>query len=270
MTTLKSIILILILFWGHVNLVHSSISPFESDWIGPIVNGNYIKSFDIGVEVIENGDTPLATITTLHPHKNRPLSNSSNRGQLLITRNSFLVSVTKGKISLDFFTYNRTLVTLTAGAGNSYEFDPRSCTISSSVANSNRVLVFFDGVRFYVPPGEITQIVEIAIMPVKKSYGLNQDAQGMIPVVIFGSTFLDVNSIDIGSLNFESLAVRTEGGAYYLASVDHINDDGYPDLIVMFEASDAFMSEGFSYATLKGNLSDGTTINGKDEISMAP
>jgi len=270
MGILKTITLILIFFWGHVNLAHSSIYPFESDWYSPIVDGTYIKSFDIEVEVIENGDTPLATITTIHQHKDRLLSNFSNSGQLLITQKSYLVNVTKGKISLDFFAYDKTLVTLAAGAGNSYEFEPNSFTITSSVTNNNRVLVFFDGVRFFVPPGESTQIVEIDIMPVKKTDHLNPTAQRLIPVVIFGSSYLDVSSIEIGSLNFESLAVRTEGGAYYLASVDHINEDEYPDLIVIFEANDTFLSKGFSYATLKGHLSDGTIINGKDNFSMAP
>jgi hypothetical protein len=271
METLKAIILILIFFFGgHVNLAYSNIYPFESDRYTPIVYGTSIKSFDIGVEVIENGDTPLATITTIHQHKDQSLSNFSNSGQLLITQNSFLVNVTKGRISLDFFAHDRTLVTLAAGAGNSYEFEPKSFTITSSVTNNNRVSVFFDGVRFDVPPGDSTQIVEIDIMPLKKSHHLNPSAQGLIPVVIFGSTYLDVNSVEISSLNFESLAVRTEGEAYYPASVDHINDDEYPDLIVIFEANDTFLSKGFSYATLKGHLSDGTIINGKDNIPMVP
>jgi len=270
MRTLKTITLILIFFWGHVNFAHSSVYPFESDWYSPIAHGTFIKSYDIGVEIIENGDTPLAIITTIHQHKHGSLSNFSNSGQLLITQNSFFVNVTKGKVSLDFFAYDGTIVTLATGAGNSYEFEPKSFTITSSVTNNNRVLVSFDGVQFFVPPGESTQTIEIDIMPVTKSYRLNQNAQGLIPVVIFGSTYLDVSNIEISSLNFESPAVKTEGGAYYLASVDHINDDEYPDLIVIFEANDTFLSKGFSYATLKGNLSDGTIINGKDNIYMAP
>jgi hypothetical protein len=270
MGTLKTIILILIFLGGHVNFTYGNICPFESDLFSPIIDGTPIKSFDIGIEVIENGDTPFATITTIDEHKNRLLSNFSNSGQLLITQNSFIVNVVKGKISLDFFAYDSTLVTLAAGAGNGYEFEPKSFTITSFVTNNNRVSVFFDGVQFVVPPGDRTQIVEIDIMPVKKSHHLNPSAQGEIPVVIFGSTYLDVNSIEISSLNFGSLAVSTKGGAYYLASVDRINDDEYPDLVVIFEANDTFWSKDFSYATLNGHLSDGTIINGKDNISRAP
>jgi hypothetical protein len=44
--------------------------------------------------------------------------------------------------------------------------------------------------------------------------------------------------------------------------MDHINDDEYPDLIVQFEANKNFSNDGFSYAILNGQLSDGTTIKG--------
>jgi hypothetical protein len=236
----------------------------------PIANGTFIKSYDIGLEVIANGDSPLAIISTIHRHERGSQSNFSNSGQLLITQNSFFVNVTKGKVPLDFFAYDGSAVTLTVEAGNSYEFEPKSFTITSSVTNNNRVLVSFDGVQFFVPPGESTQIVEIEIMPLKKNSLLSQNAKGLIPVVIFGSTYLDVSSVEIGSLNFESPAVKTEAEAFYLGSIDHINDDEYLDLIVIFEANATFMSNGYSYATLKGKLSDGTIINGKDIIYMAP
>ena len=270
MQVLKTITLVLLFSWGHANFVHSSIYPFESDWYHPLADGAFIQSYDIGVEVIDNGDTPLAAITTIRQHEYGLLSNFSNSGRLLITQKSFLVNVTKGQISMDFFANNGTLVTLAVGAGNSYEFEPRAFKITSSITNNNRISVFFDGGQVFVPPGESTQIVEIDILPVKKPDHLNQKSQGLIPVVIFGSTYLDVNNIEIGSLNFESLAVKTGGGVYYLASVDHVDDDGYPDLVAIFETNNKFLYKGFRYATLKGTLSDGTIISGKDNLYMAP
>jgi hypothetical protein len=270
MRTLKTIALVLIFYWGHANFVHSSIYPFEPDWYHPIADGVFIQSYDIGVEVIGYGDTPPVSITTIRRHEYGLLSNFSNSGRLLITHDSFLVDVTKGQISMDFFTDNGTLVTLAVEAGNSYEFEPRAFKISSSVTNNKRISVFFDGARFFVPPGESTQIVEIDILPVKKPNHLNQNAQGLIPVVIFGSTYLDVNNIEISSLNFESLAVKTGEGEYYLASVEQIDDDEYPDLIAIFETNNKFLYKGFRYATLRGILSDGTIISGKDNLYIAP
>jgi|GEM_PF-3232766 len=267
MRILKPIILILIIsIWGHDNLAHSSVYPLVSDWDNPLAHGTSLKIYDVGTEIIKNGDTPVATLTTVQQHEQGSMFNYSNRGQILVTHNSFLVNVTKGNVYLDFYFHDETIVTLAAGAGNSYEFEPKSFTIASAVTNSSLVLVTFDGVEFLVPPGELTQIVAIDIMPPKKSYYPNQNAKDLIPVVIFGSTYLDVNNIEIGSLNFERLAVKTEGGTNYLAGIDHVNNDEYPDLIVIFEADDTFLSNSLSDATLKGNLSNGTIINGKNNF----
>ena len=270
MRILKSIILILIIsIWGHDSTVHSSVYPLVSDWNNPLAHSSSLKIYDVGTEIIKNGDTPVATLTTVQQHEQGSVFNYSNTGKILVTHNSFLVNVTKGNVYLDFYFYDGSTVTLAAAAGNSYEFEPKSFTINSAVTNSSAVLVTFDDVQFLVPPGKLTQIVAIDIMPPKKSYYPNQQTKGLIPVVIFGSTYLDVNQIEIGSLNFERLTVKTEGGTDYLAGIDHINNDEYPDLIVIFEADDTFLSNGFSDATLEGNLSNGTIINGKNNFFKA-
>ena len=64
--------------------------------------------------------------------------------------------------------------------------------------------------------------------------------------------------------------MKTGGGFYYLAEVAYVDDDSYPDLIVVFEDNDTFLSKGLSIATLNGTLSDGTIISGKDDIYMVP
>jgi hypothetical protein len=270
MRTLKTIAIILLFYCGHVNFVHSRTYPIESIWDHPIAEGRFMQTYDIGVEVIENGDVPLAAVTTIRQHEYGLLSNFSNSGRLLITQKSYLVNVTNGQISMHFYANDGTLVTLAVEAGNSYEFEPESFKITSSVANKNRISMSFDGAQFFVPPGESTQIVDIDILPIKKTDGRNRNQQKLIPVVIFGSTYLDVNHIEVSSLNFESLAVKTDEGAYYLSSIDHIDDDNYPDLIVIFEANDIFWPQGVSNATLQGNLSDGTIISGKDNIYVVP
>ena len=270
MRTLKTITLILLFYWGHLNTAQSSIYLSESVWSPPVADGTLIQCYDIGVEIIENGNTPLAVITTIRQHEYGLVSNLSNSGRLLITQKSYLVNVTHGRISMDFFADDGTLVTLAVGAGNSYEFEPKAFKITSSVTNKNRISISFEGVQFFVPPGGSTQIVDIDILPIKKADDPNLNTQGLIPVVIFGSTYLDVNNIQISSLNFESLAVKTGGGFYYLAKVAYVDDDSYPDLIVVFEDNDTFLSKGLSIATLNGTLSDGTIISGKDDIYMAP
>jgi hypothetical protein len=85
-------------------------------------------------------------------------------------------------------------------------------------------------------------------------------------VVVFGSAYLDVSTIEISSLNFEGFAIKRAGEGQNLAVIDNINDDAFPDLLVMFENISNDMFKHISYPTLRGNLFDGTIINGKYNI----
>jgi hypothetical protein len=264
MRGLATIFLLLFLGVEPIHFAESSVYPFDSDLHSSAAPDTSLKSYYIGMEVIEDDDTQLGSITTIFQPDYGSPSNFSNCGHLLVTRNSFLVNVTKGKVSLDFFAYDGTIVTLATAAGNSYEFEPKSFTITSSAGNSHRVLVSFDETDFFLPPGKSTQIVDMVIMPMEDYYPANPGEPRLIPVVIFGSIYLDVNNIDIESLNLESLTVKTEGGTRYFATVDLVNEDDYPDLIVVFEGNETFRSRRSSHGTLRGNLVDGTTISGKD------
>ena len=55
-----------------------------------------------------------------------------------------------------------------------------------------------------------------------------------------------------------------------LCSVDYSNDDPYLDLICHFEDDSNMWDPGNGEATLTGNLSDGTPIEGSDSICIVP
>ena len=122
----------------------------------------------------------------------------------------------------------------------------------------------------FIPPGKRSQIVQIEIITETKSHDFKPDIQGNTPVVIFGSAHLDVSNINIESLYIENLAMRVIGKAHNLSTIVHVDDYEYPDLIVMFEDIGHFFNKSFSQATLRGNLSDGTIINGNDNIEILP
>jgi len=255
---------------GHFNFANGTILPSELSKSHIIGNGTHIDSFDFRIENIEYNDILLGSISTFRKHDNRFFTIFSNGGQLLYIHNGVCVKVTDGNVSLSFTGYAGIVVTFATGAGNSFEFEPGSFTINTSATNTNDVLVHFDGVEYYIPPGRRTQIVEIDIIPEAKSHNFTPGTPWNTPVVIFGSAHLDVSTIDIESLCIEDLAMRMRGKAHNIASIVHVDDDDYPDLIVMFEDISNFLYKGISYATLKGNLSDGTIINGMDTISILP
>lgn len=113
--------------------------------------------------------------------------------------------------------------------------------------------------------------VAIDIKPGVYPNCFNQNERGVIPVAILGSADLDVTQINIESLALQGLAVNMAGKSNkYLAHYDYVDGDNYLDLIVQFQDSDLWIANGNDYATLTGELNDGTPIEGKDSICIVP
>ena len=250
----------------HFNIAGGTILPSELSRSHIIGNGTHIDSFDFRIENIDYDDIHLGSITTFHRCGDGSFPIFSNGGQLIYTHNAIRVKVIYGNAALSFTGDAGKVVTLASGAGNSFEFVPESFTINASDTNKKDVLVQFDGVEYYIEPGKRTQIVEIEIIQEAKSNLFIPNIQGNTLVVVFGSAHLDVSTIDIGSLCIENLAMRVREKAHNPSTIVHVNYDSHPDLVVMFDDISPFLYKGISYATLKGNLSDGTIINGKDNI----
>lgn len=254
----------------HFNIANGTILPSELSRSHITGNGTNIDSFDFRIENIEYDGIFLGSITTLRKHNSGSFSMFSNGGQLIYTNNGIRVNVTNGYVALSFRGYAGLAVSFASSAGNCFEFEPESFTIEASANNTKDVLVHFDGVDYFIPPGKRYKIVEIEIITETKSYNFKPNIRGNIPVVIFGSAHLDVRTIDIESLCIENLAMRIMGKAHILSTIEHVDDDEYPDLIVMFEDISRLLNRNISPAILKGKLSNGTIINGNGNIFMHP
>ena len=248
---------------------NGAILPGDLNKFHIIGNGTHIKSFDFRIDNIEYDGIHLGSVTTLRRHENGSFSMLGNGGQLIYIHNGIRVNVTSGRVALSFTGSDGEAVTLASWAGNTFEFEPESFTINASGTNNKDVVVLMDGEEYHISPGKRTQIVEIEIVQETKSQQSNQYFQGTTPVIIFGSAHLDVTTIDIGSLRIDNLTMRQKDSAQNFSTIAHINYDKYPDLVVMFDDISQFLYKDNGYATLEGNLSDGTIINGKDIISIS-
>jgi len=266
----RIILFISIFLCVSFNSANATILPGDLSKLHIVGNGTHIYSFDFRIEDIEFDGIHLGSVTTLRKHDNGSFPMFGNGGQLIYTHDGIRVNVTSGRAALSFTGNAGQSVTLASWAGNTFEFDPDSFTINASGTNKKDVVVIKDGVEYRIPPGKRTQIVEIEIIEETESQHSKQNFQGNTPVVIFGSAHLDVSTIDIGSLSIEYLAMKMREKAHNFSSIFHVNYDKYPDLVVMFDDISQFLyKDNSSYATLKGNLSDGTIINGKDNISIS-
>jgi hypothetical protein len=135
------------------------------------------------------------------------------------------------------------------------------------------VVASADGEGIYVLINQLPNIfyVDIDIQPGEDSNHLNLNEHGVIPVAIFGTADLDVYQIDLASLSLLGLSLKMVGAkGKTLAHFDDINGDGNVDLIAQFEDSDGLIVGGTDYATLSGQLYDGTPIEGTDRIRIVP
>jgi hypothetical protein len=269
MHSVRLIISLSILLCLNFNFANAAILPTDSERYFIQGNGTSIESFDFFVENINYDDVMLGSITTLRKFDTRFFSMPSNGGQLLYTDSGVHVNVTTGNVKLSFKGYAGLIITFASGAGNSFEFEPESFAINASAANIDDVLVQFDGAEYFIPPGKRTQIVEIDLLPEAGLQSFSPSLQGNTPAVIFGSAHLDVSTIDIGSLFIEDIGMSLKRKANHQSAIVPVDDDEYPDLIVMFEDISNFLDKDLSFATLKGILSDGTIINGKANILVS-
>lgn len=112
-------------------------------------------------------------------------------------------------------------------------------------------------------------IVEIDIKPGSDPSCFNNDGNGIIPVAILGSEGFNVYDVNLETVSLEGLAVAAKGKANkLLAGYEDVNDDGYVDLVVKIEDQDGVWEAGSGYATLTGELLDGTEFTGTGDICI--
>jgi hypothetical protein len=262
MMRILKIFLFLFLLSAQVDDVNSAVFQLGPDDFSSRAHNSAIYSYDFKVNVIEHDGILIDAVSVTPRNTQRPFVPLDNGGHLLfISRNVFL-NVTKGMIAMNLPTAKGRLVRLIAGAGSDIEFEPDSFTITSSVSNPNAVKAILEGIEFIILPGESTRFIETNIIPASVNVAFNQNAKGLISVAIFGSAYLDVNQIKISSLLLESPALKRNAKSERPATIAHLNDDSYPDLMVGFEANKGPFNDNFrhAHAILKGRLSDGTII----------
>ena len=112
--------------------------------------------------------------------------------------------------------------------------------------------------------------IVIDIKPGSSHNCLNVNGHGIIPVAINGSQHFNVLEVDLSSLRFASLAVKVKNNGIPQCGYEDWNGDGYDDVVCHFLDDPAAWAPGTGEATLVGQLTDGTPIEGSDTICVVP
>jgi hypothetical protein len=126
-----------------------------------------------------------------------------------------------------------------------------------------------DGVGFdYIKLEAMLIEVDVDIKPGSEPNCINLDSNGLIPVAILGSATFEASDVDPSTVTLEGAAVRLKGKSGNYGSLEDVNNDGYPDLVV--HIVDFSVSSGATTATLTGELFDDTPFEGSDSICIVP
>lgn len=121
--------------------------------------------------------------------------------------------------------------------------------------------------------------IDLDIKPQSCPNPLNTKSKGVLPVAVLGTTDLDVNDIDVSTVQLNGVApLRSsiEDAATPVSNRQDVCDcttdgaDGFADLSLKFDTQDIVASLGavndgdVVQLTLTGNLNDGTAIEGVD------
>lgn len=146
------------------------------------------------------------------------------------------------------------------------------------IDSSNTLLIEIDQPQLVEPafaeesfvPAE-PRLIEIDVKPGSDPNCINIDGNGVIPVAILGSSFLDVGTLDPESLRFNGLAVRVKRNGRLQCSAEYSNADQYQDLVCQFQDDVNSWSHGGGVTgTVDGSLNDGRRITGFDTICLVP
>lgn len=259
MRILKTV-LFLFLFGILVENVNSATFQSGADRFGPKAKRVGMYSYDFRINVIEHDGILIDSVSVTERNKQKPFAPFDNGGHLLFTSKNVFLDVTRGTIAMNLPAGKGKWIRLVAAAASHIDFEPDSSTITTAVSNADAVIAILEGIEFTILPGETTRFIETHIIPSSANVALRPKTGTAIPVAIFGSAYLDVNQIKIESLLLESPIFKQTAISVRPATIGHLNNDSYPDLIVEFEANENHLNDSFNYAILKGRLSDGTII----------
>ena len=113
--------------------------------------------------------------------------------------------------------------------------------------------------------------VEIDIKPDSYPNSINLGSNGVVPVAILGSADFDATTVDPSTVTLSGANVKLKGNSGNAGSLEDVNDDGYPDLVVQVFTQCLELKTGDAEAVLNAYTYTGLTfLTGSDVIRIVP
>jgi hypothetical protein len=230
----------------------------NTEYIAGNVSGNTWRLFRKTVNLCETAHDISGTIT----------ANSDNAEEVYV--NGVLLG-SDGEVRLsgspsgNVFNWSTFVDYNYQASGNTLVFDfiVRNYPGSDNPEYNPTGLIFSASINY-----SCTLEVPIDIKPGSFPSCFNNNNSGLIPVAIFGSPSFNVNDVNLATVRLEGLPVAMKPNGRYTAAYQDMNSDGSVDLVVKFIDQEGVFDPSAEYATLTGNLMDGTPFFGVGDICI--
>ncbi len=116
----------------------------------------------------------------------------------------------------------------------------------------------------------VVQQINIEVRPGSNGLGtLNPKSKGKIPVALLGDAKFNPLTVDTSTLTFGALGNENSLGNC-VSSGEDVNNDGYLDLICLFENQAAGFQYGDTEGTVKGKTKNGRMFQGTGVLKVVP
>jgi len=117
-------------------------------------------------------------------------------------------------------------------------------------------------------PAPSVMQVAIDIKPGDFPNAINLRSRGTVPVAILSSPTFDARAVDPTTVTLARAPVQLRGNGAPMASLEDVNGDGLPDLVVHVDTEMLQINATDTEAVLEGMTFDGKRISGKDSIQV--
>ena len=124
------------------------------------------------------------------------------------------------------------------------------------------------GPLFTTNPSTLT--VSIDIKPGSFPNAINLGSKGLTPVAILSTATFDATTVDPATVKLAGAFVALKANGQPMASIQDVNGDGVPDLVLQVPTSSLQLTAASTMATLTGQTFGGQNIQGTDSVVIVP
>jgi hypothetical protein len=143
--------------------------------------------------------------------------------------------------------------------------------VTTSVDTANKVI---HGIVSSLSPFVIAEpdVVDVTIDIKPGSYPntINLGSNGTVPVAILSTADFDATKVDPLTVTLASAPVKLKGKGTPMFSIEDVDRDGRPDMLVHVSTQALVLSPNDTEAVLEGNTTEGIYIRGSDTVRVVP